>query len=319
MKKKLALYPIYINEVVAPHYTLQKAFEKNFDCLTYDWLAASKRIGLRGAQMEFIELLKLQQPEYAFLQLQNSDNMSVEVVREMVKHTKIIQWSGDIRQTKAWYDWFEAIGKEIHLTLFSNMTDVKLMRDRGVRADYLQVGYDTGWYYAGNEKREGIVFSAHNYGNFQLSDYRIKVAQALKEEFKGLFTLYGGGWEKHGFKTTVTNCKQEADAYRKAKIGISVSNFDFERYHSDRLLRIMACGAMPMSHAYQGIELDYTQGKNIVSFRDIPELIASCRYYMKHEADRQLVCDGAIEKVTTECNWDYRCIELIELLEKYDS
>lgn len=316
----LALYPIYIPEVVHPHYTLQKAFEKHFfPCYTYDWLQAKNKVGMQQAQLQFLEFLKKEKPEYTFMQLQNPDNMTVEMIREMAKHTKIIQWSGDIRQTDAWYKWFENIGREIHLTLFSNMTDVEIMRARGVKADYLQVGVDTGWYYPGASVTDeyDIVMSAHNYGNFQLSKYRLEVGMALRAEFKDRFRLFGGGWEKHGFKTVTTNCKEEADAYRSAKIGISVSNFSFKRYHSDRLLRIMACECLPLSHSYEWLDKDYEQDENIAVFHDIPALIERCHFYLDNESERKRVAHNACLKAINHCTWDSRCKELITLIEKY--
>lgn len=315
----LALYPIYIPEVVAPGFTLQKAFETHFDCITYDWLKRSQVLKSKeDAQLEFLEILKEKRPDYTFVQLQNPDNMSVEMIREFSKYTKVINWSGDIRTTKAWYDWFEAIGKEIYLSTFSNMTDVELMTARGVRSDYLQVGYDTHWYYPG-EAAPGpeIVMSAHNYGAFQLSKYRQQVAVALRDEFKDRFKLYGGGWEKFGFKCKITNCEEEANAYRSAKIGISVSNFQFKRYHSDRLSRIMGCQCLPMSHDYVGLELDYQDKENIVVFRSINELILECHYYLQNDEIRKQIAQNAYHKAITECTWDSRCKELIQLIEKW--
>jgi hypothetical protein len=130
MKKTMALYPIYMGDV-APHYSLQKAFEKYFDCFTYDWVNIAKRKGLLKTQQDFLELLKEMKPEYCFMQLQNQANMSVPMIREMAKYTKICNWSGDIRQTPEWYKWFEDIGREIYLTLFSNNTDVEILRSKG--------------------------------------------------------------------------------------------------------------------------------------------------------------------------------------------
>lgn len=315
----LALYPIYASDV-APHYTIQKAFESNFDCITYDWVKRSGKIGLRNTQLEFIEILKDKRPEYALLQLQNPINMSVEMVREMARHTKVINWSGDVRDGKDWYKWFEDIGREIHLTLFSNMTDVEIMRDRGVRADYLQVGYDNGWYYPGESKSGAeIVFSAHYHSQFPLSKYRVEVAKALTHEFKDRFQLYGNGWEKVGLKSKFISCQQEAEAYRSAKIGISASNFPYKRYHSDRLLRIMGSGCLPVSHWYEGIELDYTDVENIVIFHNVPELIDLCHHYLKaeHGHFRYRISQNAYYKAIKQCTWDYRCKELIQLIEKW--
>ena len=315
LKPTMALYPIYMQDV-PPHYTLQKAFENNFDCFTFDWVNISRKQGLEKTQMQFLELLKERKPEYCFMQLQNPINMTVEVVREMAKHTKILNWSGDIRQTKEWYDWFEAIGREIHSTLFSNNTDVDIMRERGVAADYLQVGFDSGWYYK-KPKIPGkpeIVFCCNDYGSFQLSQYRVDVVKALKSEFKDRFQIYGNGWSKHGINTRSVANMEEADLYNSCKIAISVSNFRFKRYYSDRLLRIMACGSFPLSHDFEQMELDFTEGQDIVTFKNVDELIEKCHYYLEHDEERQVIADNAHATAYGKCTWDIRCKELINLL-----
>lgn len=316
----LALYPIYIPGVVEPHYTLQKGFEDVFfPCRTFDWLARKNERSLYDAQLEFLNYLILNKPEYTFMQLQNPVNMSVEMIRQMAKHTKIIQWSGDIRTNKEWYNWFEAIGKEIHLTLFSNMTDVEIMRERGVKADYLQVAVDTGWYYSDGREKSGpkIVFSAHNYGSFPLSKYRLDAAEALKKEFGNDFKLYGGGWPAH-FKATVSNCHEEAEAYRNAEIGISISNFDFKNYHSDRLLRIMACDCLPLSHNYQGVYEDYEVRTEIEVFIDIPDLIQKCHFYLENKKYAKRVRSSALAVIQDRFTWKKFAEGLQDLIYKYE-
>jgi spore maturation protein CgeB len=317
----LALYPIYIGDYIAPHYTLQRAFEKYFSpCITFDWVPRKQKIGMKKTQDEFIELLKKERPDYAFLQLQNPENMSVEVVREMAKYTKILNWSGDIRQTDAWYDWFEAIGREIHLTLFSNMTDVYIMRQRGVRADYLQVGYDHNIYFPDWKEKSGpeIVFCANNYGNFQTSKYRIEVAKALTGHFGPRFKLYGSGWDREGIKTHAIGWTEEAELYRRAKIGISVSNFTFERYHSDRLLRIMACGCVPMSHSYPALDQDFVPDTDIVVFENIDELIHKCEEVLMNDAMADRISREAFITVSNYGTWEKRCEELYQVLARYE-
>lgn len=318
-KTTMALYPIYMGDV-PPHFSLQKAFEKYFDCFTYDWVNIAKTKGLPQTQKAFVELLKEKKPEYCFMQLQNPINMSVSVVREMAKYTKICNWSGDVRQTPEWYKWFEDIGKEIHLTLFSNNTDVDIMRERGVRADYLQVGFDDGWYYK-KEKKEGypeIVFCCNDYGSFQLSAYRVEVVKALQKEFGERFKIFGSGWEKHGIKTHRIANVEESDMCNNCKIAISVSNFRFKRYYSDRLLRIMGCGAFPLSHDFEEMGKDFTEGYDIVTFKNIDQLIDKCHYYLNHPLERNAIAENAYKTAHSKCKWDNRCEELILLLEKYE-
>lgn len=318
--KPLFLYPIYAQDI-KPHYTIQRAFERHFDCFTYDWVNIAAKKGLPETQREFIELLKEKRPEYCFMQLQNPINMTVPVIREMAKYTKIINWSGDVRQSPDWYRWFESIGKEIYLTLFTNNLDVKILRSIGVRADYLQIGFDTGWYgrREKNINSPEIVFACNDYGRFPLSKYRATVIKTLSEEFKERFKVYGNGWGKLGIQTRMINCAEEAKAYNDCKIAISVSNFNISRYYSDRLLRIMGCGAFPLSHEYEGLDMDFTEGHDIVSFKNLDELIEKCYYYLEHDIERNTIAENAHNTAHSKCTWNIRCQELIQLLKKYDA
>lgn len=338
---------------VPPYYTLQRAFEANFNCRTYDWvnilnrkvaeIKSAKRnsltinkqirnarhqkddvirkIALEKVHQEFLDFLVVNKPEYCFMQLQNELNMDVETIREMAKHTKIINWSGDIRQHKEWYDWFADIGREIHVTLFSNETDVKILREAGCRADYLQVGYDHNRYKVKSQKAKWpkIIFCGNEYGSFELSEYRREVVRAMKLHFGDDFGVYGSGWDRHGINTRPINNEEESDAYNGAEIAISISNFYFDRYHSDRLLRIMGSACLPMSHYYPYYDKDYEDGKDIVIFKDIPELIKKCEYYIDRPSERLQIASNALGTATSKCTWDYRCKELIEILKKYEN
>lgn len=317
--KSLILYPINVES--APHFVMRKAFAARFSPFEeYDWVNIARKTDLESTQRNFLSLLQAKRPDYCFMQLQNEINMSVPMIREMAKYTKIINWCGDIRQHKEWYDWFIDIGREIHLTLFTNETDVEIVRKAGVRADYLQVGFDSGWYNRNKKPVKGwpeIIYCANDYGKFQLSKYRGDVIVALKNTFGSRFAVYGDGWKKYNITTPRIDNELEAQAYNSCKIAISVSNFSFERYYSDRLLRIMACGAFPLSHDFSGLEKDFTRGHDIVTFSNINDLIDKCNYYLQHEAERKAIADNAFTTAHTKCTWDVRMTELISLLEKY--
>lgn len=320
MKNSLILYPI--NYESAPNYVIRRAFQKHFPIFDeYDWWNISNKKGLLQTQRDFLAILQAKRPEYCFMQLQGVENMSVEMIREMAKYTKIINWSGDVRDNNEWYDWFINIGKEIHLTLFTNMHDVYVLRDHHVRADYLQVGFDDVWYDRQAKlpgKHPEIVFCANASGTYPLSQYRKEVAFSLREEFKDRFQLYGLGWEKHGLTDiSYLRNQEEAYVYNQAKIGISVSHFSLARYHSDRLLRIMGSGAATISHYFSGIEEEFEIGTDLFYFSNIPELIDLCRYLLSIDYVRLRIANAGYKKAHEECTWDVRCKQLIELLNKY--
>jgi hypothetical protein len=196
------------------------------------------------------------------MQVQDPSKMDVATIREMAKYTKIIHWTGDLRNSTGWYNWLADIGREVYITLFTNETDVEKLRSRGVRADYLQIGFDDV-YYQRRSRIEGwpdIVFAAHDYDMFDLSEYRRKVVFAMYEAFPGRFRVFGDNWSRWGINTESLGHTMEAECYNSCKIALSVSNYHYNRYHSDRLLRIMGCGAFALSHSYPYLEKDYAPG-----------------------------------------------------------
>ena len=324
-KPRLYLYPIYMNDV-PPHYTLQRAFERHFDCFTFDWVNLAKANGLPETQRLFLQLLQSDKPEYTFMQLQNPDNMSVETIREMAQYTKIINWTGDVRHDTPWYDWLVAIGKEIYLTLICNREQPQILRDMGIRADYLQVGYDSGWYYDEDKyvislvhkETPEIVYCANNNNHYPLAKLRQDAVMALTEQFPDKFKVYGSGWESLGIKTVFVDNKTEATLYRNAKIALSISNYSINSYWSDRQPRIMACGgAVALSHEFPGMYDHFLDGVQLYSFHDIPEMINICHAIMERRLEINSVSYHACKLALNEHTWDARCKELIGLLEKY--
>lgn len=318
MKRSLALY--LISGETAPNFVIRNAFQNHFQlCFDFDWLNISSQIGLATMYQEFIEKLKTYRPEYCFMQIQNPEKMDVLTIREMAKYTKIINWTGDVRNSPGWYNWLEAIDREIYLTLFSNETDMEKLSQSGIRADYLQVGFDN-IYYQRKSVINGwpdIVFLANNYDMFDLSGYRAETVLAMYEAFPTQFRVFGNGWDKLGISTERLDHNLEAECYNSCKLALSISNFHYQRYFSDRLLRIMGSGGCAISHSFPGLEKDFIPGHDIVTFSSHSDLIEKCKYYIHQDDERQSIANNALITAHTKCTWDIRCIELIELLNRY--
>jgi len=318
-KKSIILY--IISGETAPNFVIRNAFENNFyPCYEFDWVGVSSRIGQAAMHREFIDTLKKYRPDYCFMQLQNPATMDTLTIREMAKYTRIVQWSGDVRNSTDWYEWVAAIGKEIHLTLFSNETDVEKMREMGVKADYLQVGFDH-IYYQRRKKINGwpdIVFVANDYSAFDLSDYRAEIVTDMYKLFPGQFRVFGRGWQRFGIHTEPISNGLEAECYNSCKIALSISSFAYKRYYSDRLLRIMGSGCCAISHCFPDLEKDFTPGYDIVTFTNKQDLLAKCQYYLFSDDERSKIADQALNTAHSKCTWDTRCQELLELLDRYE-
>ncbi len=144
-KPSVILY--IISTETAPNFVIRNAFRNHFHpCYDFDWQMITSQIGLKAMHLRFIETIKAYRPTYCFMQLQNPAVMDALTIREIAKYTKVIHWSGDVRNSTEWYNWMADLGKEIYLTLFTNETDVEILRERAVRADYLQIGFDNIYY-----------------------------------------------------------------------------------------------------------------------------------------------------------------------------
>lgn len=243
-------------------------------------------------------------PDLVFIQIQTPNVIKVETVKAIRKHCKfIINFTGDVRSPLP--QWYIEIGKEIDLTLYVSMEDVMISRAQGIKADWIQIGFDETIF--NNKvkpiKSADIIFNANNYDHFPLSKYRKDIAFALQREFGDRFQLYGSGWTIPS-KDTNGSMEQQASALRGCKIAISCSNLNHSQYISDRVLRIMAAGALCLSHNFTDYENIYEDGKNIAIFDSIDDMIEQCKYYLKNEDERLMIANNGYELTHELYTWD---------------
>ena len=235
-------------------------------------------------------------PDVVFIHVQKAGVIANEVAREMCKKAVVVNWSGDVRTPIPPH--FAQLGKDIDMTLFTNMVDVNLLRKEGIASDFLQVGFDDKHFNpqgSKSDKYPEIIFMGSNYGHtFPLSEYRTLMVKTLKGVFGDKFGVYGAGWDGLG-DGLITNYADEGTAYRSCKIAISLSHFDRSKYASDRLFRILGSGAFCLSHNYKDIEKDFDIGNDLDVFNNIQELVTSIQYYLKNDSIRkEIALNGCV-------------------------
>jgi hypothetical protein len=253
-------------------------------------------------------------PNIVFCQLQAAGILGIEVIKTMRQNkTYMINWTGDARRPIP--SWYKEYAPFFDITLFSNETDVQEMRSLGFRSAFWNIGFETKLYdpLAPAYLNHDIVFMGNNYPEaFPLSSLRSDMVNKLKTEFGSSFHVFGNGWG-----TTCTNEQQESCIYRGSKIAISLSHYDLERYFSDRMLRIMGCSTLCLTKWYPGIEKDFTDGVDVVVWRDIPDLIAKIHYYLKNPKERFIIARGGFLRVTLEHTWSIRMGQLQYVIDEY--
>ena len=165
------------------------------------------------------------------------------------------------------------------------MTDVLKMRALGLNADYMQVGFDEKIFTPFNQKQPNnqIVFMGSNYlgteNSFPLSPMRQNMVQRLTNEFPN-FRVYGNNWQGITKKEdTYLDVHEESNIYRNSLMSINLSHFDYDRYSSDRIFRMMGSGSFCLSHEYKNIEKDFEINEHVATWGNLDELVLKIRYY----------------------------------------
>ena len=262
---------------------------------------------------QIVSICKDLQPELIFLHVQTPNVITQDCIKRIreICTPFICNWSGDVRYPLP--QWYINLGKVINLTCFSNIEDVDSAVAAGIKAKFLNIGFDDKVYYPDESRGVGwpqIVFMGNNYKTtFPLSVFRKEMVDRLSAEFGSRFKVYGNGWGN----TMHLAENKEAECYRSCKIAINLSHFNYGRYSSDRLFRIMASGAFCLSHNYKDINLDFIPGEDLDIWNDLDELVTKISHYLIN--DISVMARNGCEKVFKEHTWENRIKELTCLIQ----
>ena len=293
----------------------QRGLNTVFDCLHFDWL----KYGENSFQLQ-TDILNAQNnfnPEYIFMHTQSGNAIRIETIIELSKKSKVINWTGDVRKEVP--NWMIDYSNDVDLTLFSNMNDVQTSIQKGVRADFLQVGFDKIHFNPLGEKGNypEILFLGTNYGDlFPLSPFRRQMVERLQNEFGSRFGFYGGGWTNAN--GNISSYSEEGKAYRSCKIAINLSHFAYSRYSSDRMFRILGSGAFCLTHRFPDIEKDFKIDEEVVVFDSLEDLCNKIRYYLANEKEREIIAMRGCALARNKYTWDSFAENLKLIINKYE-
>jgi spore maturation protein CgeB len=289
-------------------FDIKKALKTLGEVIYFDWSGHNRQM----FNSRLLTLVRESNPNIIFLQIQTPGIIDVSTAIEISKNALVINWTGDVRYPCP--TWYKEIGKNIGITLFTNMNDVEELRREGIKADYLQIGFPEEIF-----KPKGkvvysspIVFMGNNSGGFPFSKYRVEMVNLLQRRYGKDFSVFGTSWGD-GIHY-IPDQNEEAAHYRGCKIAINFSHFDYKRYSSDRIFRLMGAGAFCLSHNYQEIEKEFEDGKHLVTWGDFNDLTNSIDYYLEHEEERNVIAREGCEYVHKNCTWFNRIEQLKEII-----
>jgi len=159
---------------------------------------------------------------------------------------------------------------------------------------------------------------ANNYGSyaFPLSKERIELVEYLKHNFPTEFSLYGVGWPECDGNLNSSQY-EEAEHYRGSKIAINISHFNYDRYSSDRLLRILGTGVMCLSKRFENSEMRFEDGIHLKYWDSFEQLGNLIKHYLSNEADRKLIAKWGCSLVHSRYTFENLILNIKRLYEQY--
>lgn len=307
-----------------PQAGLVRALRGLGDYAQIDWPARNRDIA--GALLEAANWLR---PTLVFMQLQTNgvvDPGLVARLRPLLAPDGVIAtWCGDVAAANSpWtVGWQVPLGQAVDVTLHTSLTHVKALRAAGVTAGYLQIGYDEEQYRPADVTRaDGVVFLGNRYYSPQYlatmqehdAGLRDDVIQAMSARLGASFRLYGSG---HGGNIAPIPLCDSHRAYQHAKIGLNVSlcNF-FEAYSSDRIFRILGCGALLLAKRFPLMSsYGLVDGVNCLIW-DSPEEAANLAhlYLNGTVAERESKAAAGVALALERHTWSSRMRELAAIL-----
>lgn len=277
---------------------LQELKQNNVHGMQYLSLAADKMLLENALKEATPEQIKNYQSDVSFVgtlyeSANNLFNHISQDAKEKEVYKKLIAMIKDKRFT---------YGKDV---LYRGVTDEMvefLMEEVGQNKDH--------FFFA---KQEEIAVQSVLARKITVEERKM-MARALAKEFD--FKLYTiSNTEKF---PEIHNCgpvdfsKQAPLIYQGSKINIYVTPRAIRSGIPLRVLEIMACQGFVLVNYQEDIAKEFEDGKELVMFHSLEELLDKIKYYLSHEEERQKIAHTGYEKVLREYNYAEKLRRIFE-------
>lgn len=107
-----------------------------------------------------------------------------------------------------------------------------------------------------------------------------------------------------------------------AKIALSINTVNNVRlYHSDRLVKCLACGTFTLAKRVPDSDLLFEDGVHLKYFDTVDEFFELAERYLKYEQEREKIARAGMERAHTDFNCEKMAQYVLDLIEKghYDA
>lgn len=279
---------------------------------------------------------------------------TVREIREISPGCIVTTWSGDVADCNSPWSmgWQVALGRACDLTLHASFSHVHVLRSLGLHnAAYLQIGFDPGQYqpcifvkcskcgvetlkhapckqclssvhfHKDLEKEYDVCFLGSRYANDAFSNslkwhdayLRNDTVEAMQKLFGERFGLFGRGW---GGKEKSVPLHEAHTVYQNSKIGLNVSLANYmESYSSDRLHRILGCGALLLTKRFPLMSTwGLRESINCLGWDTPGECVKAAKDILEQPEKLVEIANAGAILARDHLSWDVRMLELSTLV-----
>ncbi len=295
----------------AYHIPLRKIFK---EVINFDPQEEIYKDGKEVMNKKFLELLKKEKPDYIhlFLVWDEFYPETLVKIKEILPNVKVTHWNGD-----------DDIKFENYTIPYSFAIDYQLISQLQFTKKYDSyklpwydlLGADTNKFRPLNlKKKYDVVFVGTPKGD------RLKYMRYLLKK-KVNFAIGGAGWDIYPeFKNQYIGKVPDEEFIKlinETKINLCFSQNFFSSPHVlERSLAVNACKSFALTEYVSGYFPKFTEGKDMVTFKNEDELLKRISYYLEHEKEREQIAKQAYEKVITKFSNDKMMGDAFSLIEK---
>lgn len=315
-----------------PQRGMLHAFGSLFDVRHFDYLEMQRRgADPRKVSDEFFDyakrLVHLEGwvPDLVFMQLQNTNIIQADAIEElkrMLPRCVLAHWMGDLRPEVS--DYLSSICKVTHLSYIAAAGQQNLFMQAGAReVHYLNIGLD--WHedvmanrnYVPPFRVPDVVMCGNYYGAiFPGTPQREGAIRALMAEGIDVGVV-GNGWPADCNRIGECHVKEQMGVWTRAKVCLSISNFnEIPRYWSDRLLIALCSGTPVVTYYVPEMEFEFQHGVHCLYFHNNQELIYQVKAVLKEPGMGKRIGEDGRAEVLRNHTWFSRVFQILSHVER---
>jgi hypothetical protein len=282
-------------------------------------------LSIEAINQHFVGAAVEAKADWIWLQVQDTQVLMPESVLRLkaaLPRAAVTHWTGDLRESVSPY--LASFCQVCDLTLISSIGQIPIFRAAGARkVSYCQIGLDweedvLGARPLSNELRKvDVVFCGNYYGD-RFPGTKDRLASVLALQNHGIDVgVVGIGWPSGIPVLGRCHVKEQFHVYQKAKVALSVNNFnDIERYYSDRQLIAMASGIPVVCRYIPGLEHEFVNERELLWYSNTSELASHVRRLLSSDSLRRSMGQNGRRAVIRNHTWLSRFLDILPQVEE---